>query len=197
MQSTTMFSTSRMFNDNGYAQMHIFSAVTIGVAGASLDCAIITCYHFTMMTTEWIAYAWAGLGLVLILMDIKLAQTIVLFLVGLAALSVGVALSWVPAMTPADQIKCFMGATLLWTVLLWRPLQRYKHHNSETFHNLKGRPIKLVSPHLSPGQKGQGKWSGTLVDVMLDANFDRTVTPADDLVIVRVEGTLFVIAPKV
>ncbi len=173
-----------------------FAGTALWSAQGCLDCVKYACYALTMMTTEWNAYAWAGLGLVLILMDIKLAQTVVLFLVGLAALSVGMTVSWMPAMALAEQFKWFMGATLLWTLLLWRPLQRYKHHNSETFHNLKGRTIELVSPHLSPGQKGQGRWSGTLVDVMLDADLDLTVTPSDDLVIVRVEGTLFVIGPK-
>ena len=149
------------------------------------------------MTAPTLSYIWALLGLVVILADIKLTQTIVLFLVGLAALTVGVTLSWMPHLIVPDQFKLFLFGIVFWALLLWRPLQRYKYHNSETFHNLKGRPVVLIGATLAPGTKGQGKWSGTCVDIMLAEDVQATVHQDQSLIIDHVEGTVFIVRPVV
>ena len=143
-----------------------------------------------------LSYAWALAGLMLIAIDFKLAQTIVLFLMGLAALTVGMALSYAPHLAMSEQIKIFMFASLLWTLVLWRPLQRFKYSNSEVFNNLKGRKVVLVDPILKPGAKGKGKWSGTLVEVQLAEDVKIEAKHGDVLLIESVDGTLFTVRPQ-
>ena len=144
---------------------------------------------------QTIMYLWAFSGIVLILIDIKLAQTIVLFLLGLGALTVAIVLTFHPLSAITDQAKVFLFSSIFWTLVLWRPLQKYKYSNSETFHNLKGRRVVLQDKELAPGSRGKAKWSGTIVEVKLADGVEQTVPMGSELIVKSVEGTLFIVQP--
>ena len=144
---------------------------------------------------QTIMYLWAFSGIALILIDLKLAQTIVLFLLGLGAITVAIVFTFHPLETLTEQAKTFLFSSIFWTLVLWRPLQKYKYNNSETFHNVKGRTVTLQDTELVPGARGKAKWSGTIVDVKLADGIEQTVPSGSELIVEHVEGTLFIVHP--
>jgi membrane protein implicated in regulation of membrane protease activity len=147
------------------------------------------------------ALAWFLFGATLITIEALTVPGIGLFLAGLGAdataLIVQSGLIGKAAFTA--QLTAFFAFTSLFTLLLWRPLQRYRSRRSPLdsgYHNLIGTTGRVAAGGLSHTTTGQVEWSGTHMNAVIDPSCGaETLTEGALVTILSVEGTTLNVAP--
>ena len=140
-----------------------------------------------------INYLWLIAGAVLVIFEFMLFSGIGFLFAGLAALTVGALAEMHVLNDLTMQWVVFFIATLVWTLVLWKPLKNYKlnqHH--QPFSDVVGQKAILITP-LAPGQQGRARWSGTIMNAKLDANNEGILAEGAEVHITRVEGNVLIV----
>ena len=146
---------------------------------------------FQFLSEHHIA-AWLLIGLVLIVAEMFMLPGLGMLFVGLGALSVGLLEIMYPKLHEMQYI-IFIVSTLLWFMLLWKPMNRhiYKKHVS-VVPNIIGSKVKVVHQALEVGSIGQVEWSGTVMNAKLSQNVTSSAKIGTMLEVVEVQGNVLV-----
>ena len=72
-------------------------------------------------------------------------------------------------------------------------MKYYKlNHEHSTFTDVVGKKALLITP-LAPGQIGQARWSGTIMNAKLDASVKDIITQDTEVLITAVEGNVLIV----
>jgi membrane protein implicated in regulation of membrane protease activity len=147
------------------------------------------------------AFLWLLLGIAAILAEIlAVAPGIGLLFTGLGALCVSLLLYSLPMteVSMLGQLTWFLGFTVVWAALLWRPLKRWRMPSAKsgTYSNMIGDRATVAGSGLVKGQSGQVTWSGTLMNAAFAPEVTVETLPAGAAVeIVAVQGNTLVVRP--
>ncbi len=149
------------------------------------------------MEPTTISYIWLITGVLLLLAEALGVSGVGLLFAGLGAFTVGflLKLGAVGADNTLLQFVCFLAATALWTVALWKPMRKfYSSKNKAGYSNMIGETAYVGSSGLKKGVVGEATWSGTIMRAELVADSIKdTVEGGAAVEIVEVRGvTLFV-----
>ena len=149
------------------------------------------------MEPTTISYIWLITGVLLLLTEAFGVTGVGLLFAGLGAFTVGflLKLGAVGADNTLLQFVCFLAATALWTVALWKPMRKfYSSKNKAGYSNMIGETAYVGSSGLKKGVVGEATWSGTIMRAELVADSIKdTVEGGAAVEIVEVRGvTLFV-----
>ncbi|MFQ3306825.1 MAG: hypothetical protein ACI8ZF_000055 [Candidatus Midichloriaceae bacterium] len=108
---------------------------------------------------------WFILGTLLMVIEMFLGGTIMLFFAGLASFTVAVILRFDLIQLPSfiEQVGAFFGALCIWSIILWKPakylsyISKYKNYDS-----MIGREAIVVSERIDKEHIGEVRWSGSL-----------------------------------
>jgi membrane protein implicated in regulation of membrane protease activity len=147
--------------------------------------------------------AWLVFGVFLIGVEAFTMPGLGLFLAGLGAICTAILIEAgvVGVAAEAAQFAWFFGLTVLWTIVLWVPLQKFrmasKGKTGAGFSNVIGETAIVGKDGLTRGTTGQVTWSGTLMSAELDAaSAAETLAAGAQVVIVSVFGTTLKVIPK-
>jgi len=149
------------------------------------------------------AFLWLLFGVVTILAEVlAVAPGVGLLFSGLGALCVSLLLYSLPdtGMSLVGQLTWFLGFTVAWAVLLWKPMKRWRMPSSKsgTYHNIVGDRATVAGGGLVKGQVGQVAWSGTLMNAELAPAVTVATLPVGAVVeVVAVQGNTFIVQPKI
>lgn len=109
---------------------------------------------------------WFILAIIMVAMEVLLGMTVVLLSAAMAAFTVGILIisTTIPAHEGVWQSVVFCGMTILWCLLLWRPMKnllRQHAHSKFTYNNIVGQTITL-SQTITKGEIGSVEWSGSI-----------------------------------
>ena len=140
---------------------------------------------------------WLIIGIVAMLIEIlAIIPGIGLLFIGLAALSVSILVATEIGSTVGliDQCVWFFGLTVVYAVVLWKPLKRWRLSSakSETYNNMVGDTAIVIESSLQQGIMGKVRWSGTIMNAKLHEN---AATAALDTTvkIIAVEGNILIV----
>jgi membrane protein implicated in regulation of membrane protease activity len=141
---------------------------------------------------------WFLLGLVLIILEVVMGFTIVLFFTSLAAFTVGFISyeKFVVFESVYWQFAAFFALTVFWAILLWKPLKRLKDRNAKNgeVKNFVGQAVEVIDADLTKNKTGNVKWSGTIVHAILHPEFREETLPVGTIAkIVDVRDKIFVV----
>lgn len=141
---------------------------------------------------ENINYVWLIAGGILIVFEFILLPGVGFLFAGLGALTVGGLSEGHVIEGQLAQWLVFFAATLVWTLILWKPLKNFRIHHHAPFSDMVGKKAILLTS-LAPGGKGQAKWSGTIMNARLDPNIKETFPEGAEVTIGHVEGNVLVV----
>lgn len=145
---------------------------------------------------------WLILAVLLIILEVSLGFTIVLFFSGLAAFSVSILLymNVISSQEVISQFAVFFVATAFWGVILWKPLKKIVKdisRNPDQYKNIIGEDCIVEDVKITRDRPGTVKWSGTLVRASIDQSNKRDEVFKDDvLVITNIVDNIFIIKDK-
>jgi inner membrane protein len=141
---------------------------------------------------------WFLLGLVLIVLEVVMGFTIVLLFTSLAAFTVGFIMYWKFMVFEGIywQFAAFFALTVIWALILWKPLKRLKERNSKhgNVQNFVGQSVEVIDADLTKINPGNAKWSGTIVKAIIHPDFREEKLPVGTIAkIVDVRDNVFVV----
>jgi membrane protein implicated in regulation of membrane protease activity len=140
---------------------------------------------------------WLIIGIAAMLVEIlAIIPGIGVLFMGLAALSVSilVATEMGADLSLVGQSAWFFGLTVVFAVVLWKPLKRWRISSAkgETYNNMVGDKAVVVENPLQQGVMGKVRWSGTVMNAKLHQ--DAVTATVDATVeIVAVEGNTLIV----
>ncbi len=140
---------------------------------------------------------WLIIGIVAMLIEIlAIIPGIGILFMGLAAFSVSilVATEMGAALSLVGQSAWFFGLTVVYAVVLWKPLKRWRISSAkgETYNNMVGDTAIVIENPLQQGIIGKVRWSGTVMNAKLHQ--DAVTATVDATVeIVAVEGNTLIV----
>ena len=135
---------------------------------------------------------WLMLGIACVVIDVFIAQTLVILFFGLGALTTALFAYWISDFN--HEIILFLATTVFWSAILWQPLTKRKRQ--QAYSNIIGQKVLVQSKNLAPGERGFGKWSGTSVNIELNPESE-SAKAGDLLIITKLSGiTFYVTKPK-
>lgn len=142
------------------------------------------------------AWLWLLAGALLIVLEVTIAPTLVLFLAGLSALTISLLLG-LEVIAPSAtiyQVGLWALCSGLYAVALWKPLKRWRFSaKSETYHNIVGGSVRVISA-ITKQQPGSVEWSGTTMRALLDESASVSTLEAGETgEITAVKGTILYI----
>lgn len=144
--------------------------------------------------TQNIILSWLVVGCICILFEAMAIPGVGLLFAGFAALTVGGLLQF--GVLGLDQYTIqaavFLGASFVWAAVLWVPLQQFhKKNKKEAYSNMVGDVAVVCNGPLLKNQRGEVKWSGTVMHAMLAENSTDIKLDDDTTVkIVAVDGNI-------
>ena len=149
------------------------------------------------------ANLWLAAGAALIAFEAFTAPGLGLFLAGFGAFCAAL-LTKAGVVDPANipaQFAWFFGTTALWTVVLWKPLRKFRtgrRHGGDAIqnNNLVGNTAVVARGGITPGGTGQVHWSGTLMQAELDASAPRALSEGEKVHIHAVTGNTLKVTPQ-
>ena len=137
---------------------------------------------------------WLIIGIAAMLIEIlAIIPGIGILFMGLAALSVSILVSTEmgAGLSLVGQSAWFFGLTVVFAVVLWKPLKRWRISSakSETYNNMVGDKAVVVENPLQQGVMGKVRWSGTVMNAKLHENITTAALDAT-VEIVAVEGNI-------
>ncbi len=140
-----------------------------------------------------INHLWLIAGAVLVIFEFFIAPGVGFLFAGLGAITVGALLQAGLINEQIWQWIIFLAATLVWLLVLYKPLARFKmSKDHKPFSDMVGRKAILVNS-LLPGETGQVKWSGTLMNARLDPSVKESIAGGAEVVITHVEGNVVLV----
>jgi membrane protein implicated in regulation of membrane protease activity len=144
---------------------------------------------------------WLALGIVAILVEVlAVAPGIGLLFSGFGALCVALLLYSLPGhdISTLGQLVWFLGFTVAWGVMLWKPLKRWRMPSSKsgTYSNMVGDRAIVINAPLTRATGGQVMWSGAIMNAELAPDSHTDTLPPDTAVeIVAVRGNTLLVKP--
>ena len=146
-----------------------------------------------MQILENITYLWLIAGAILVICEFLLISGVGFLFAGLGALTVGLLLEIGMAPSLLAQWIIFFAATALWTLLLLKPLARFRlSQGQHEFSDMLGKKAILLST-LEPGKTGQARWSGTIMNAKLDSHHKTSLSEGTEVMITKVEGNTLIV----
>lgn len=140
---------------------------------------------------------WLVAGGILILIESLTMPGIGFLYAGLAAISVGglLSLDYIDQTDVVAQLSWFFGLTAVWAALLWKPMKRFRYHNSDKeYQNIVGSIATVKSEALVKKKHGKVEWSGTIMkaDLSADSAVD-SVEAGQQVKIIALEGNRVIV----
>lgn len=150
------------------------------------------------MTT---GYVWLIIGVVLFAMEAFGLPGIGLMFAGIGALAagIGIQVGLIAADAYALQGVVFLLATAAVTVLLWKPIQKFRLQTKQKplYDTLIGGTATVIGGPLIKGTEGQISWSGTIMKAELAETAPFAELPEGTRVtIVETRGSMAMVVPK-
>lgn len=145
------------------------------------------------MLFDYVIEIWLLVGLLSLIVEFLQFPGIGFLFLGLGALSNAILIHIYPGFAK-DQYTCFGLLSFAWFLLLWWPLKKYagrSNKKQESF-GILGAEVELVSD-LLPGDMGQVKWSGTIMNARLDHSETKIAEVGQRLYIKAVEGNVLIL----
>lgn len=142
---------------------------------------------------------WYLLSALLFLLEAAAIPGIGFFFAAIGALSVGLLVQWdIIGASWLAQTTAFFFLTGLWTVLLWKPLQKLRPSKfaQDKHHDIIGRKAIVGPEGLVKGKRGHATWSGTLMSARLADDANEDAPAGAEMKIVDLEGSTLVLKDK-
>jgi membrane protein implicated in regulation of membrane protease activity len=136
---------------------------------------------------------WLVLGAVCLIIELQVSGIGFLFL-GLGSLSNAALIYTYPNLSQY-QYSFFGLLSFLWFIILWWPLRRYmqaKSKNTQHYMDMVGSEVEIYNSSLLPGDLGQVKWSGTVMNARLDEMEQNSAAIGDKLFITAIHGNILI-----
>ena len=133
---------------------------------------------------------WLIAGVILVTLEFTMIPGVGMLFAGVAALLVGV-LTETIGISFTYQCVIFLAATILFIVLLYKPLRNYQSTKDANYSNMIGETATVIGT-LTPGQTGQVKWSGTIMKAKLQSA-SGTLSEGQQVTITAVEGNILTV----
>lgn len=147
---------------------------------------------------QW--HYWYLLSLLLFILEAAAISGVGLFFAALGALTLGlfVQVGLFPHTDWLVQTTAFFFLTGLWTIALWKPLQKMRLRRAakgEKHHDVIGRNAEVGPSGIQKGKKGNAYWSGALISARLadDATIENAKA-GEELKIVALDGATLILA---
>lgn len=143
---------------------------------------------------------WLVVGVVLFIAEM-IVPGIGLLFAGCAALTVGMLLNFsvVPVDNSLLHLLIFVGATVAWTVILWKPIQKLRlGRNKTSYNNIIGETAIVTDKGLSKTQGGEVFWSGANMRAKLDEKSTvQHLETGSQVIIKEINGNVLTVIPKI
>ncbi len=142
---------------------------------------------------------WLILAVLLMVLEVVLGFTVVLFFSGLACFTVAALIyfGYIELNSIVAQFAAFFLATTIWTIVLWKPFRTLvkKLYNSDaTATNILGQEAIIANGPLRAGKIGLVAWSGTVVKAKLDTNSKhRTLEAGTTVIVIAIKDNIFIV----
>ena len=146
---------------------------------------------------DYIAQFWFLIGIILMVLEVALGMTIVLFFASLSAFTIGFFI-YTGKLDPANLIAqgiLFLAFTLVWAALLWKRLKNFRDSksNSDEYKNIIGQSAVILGD-LHKGKMGSVKWSGTTVKAEIDPNSKHhLLAKNEEVTVISVKNNIFIV----
>lgn len=140
---------------------------------------------------------WMLVGAAFIALEAFGISGIGFFFAGLGALTLGGLMSFnvIYPESIYSQLSWFMGFSIIWTILLWKPLKKIMSSSEkDSFSNIIGTRGTVSGAPLQKGSVGRVRWSGTTMkaQVVSSAKVD-TIDAGTDVWIHGIEGNMLLV----
>ncbi|MFV9875796.1 MAG: NfeD family protein [Rickettsiales endosymbiont of Dermacentor nuttalli] len=142
-----------------------------------------------------IHYVWMVVGVALVLLEVLTVPGIGILCAGLAAVIVGIMILF--GLIFYDyyilQMGWFFAWTLLWAMMLWRPLLKLRY-SERAYHNIIGEHAIVYKNDLIKGKTGEVKWSGTVMKALIvnDSN-ESSIGVNQEVIIKNLKGNILLV----
>ena len=141
--------------------------------------------------------AWLLIGILLIIVEVIGLPGIGFIFASLGAITLGglMVSDIVVVEGLLDQVAYFLFFTIVWAVILWKPLKRsLKNPSDDTYQNIVGSYGETTYGALKVGKVGYIKWSGTRIRARIRPESDTKIIKERETVFVhgQSDGILFV-----
>ena len=141
-------------------------------------------------------HLWLIAGVILIILEFVLMPGVGFLFAGLAALVVGAITELNISHSQAVEWIVFFVATIIFAAFLWAPFSRFRLNKSnKVFSDMVGHKAILVNS-IAPGETGQVKWSGTIMNAKLTADAVYSLAAGADVTIKEVVGNTVIVASE-
>lgn len=137
-------------------------------------------------------YIWLIAGAILIILEITTIPGVGFLFAGLGALMLGIFMELGFVEKPLWQWIIFFGLTVIWAVVLWKPLKNFRQGNNPPFKDMEGQKA-IVTGKLEPGKTGHAKWSGTKMKAKLDESAKKAKADGDEVEVVGLDGNILIV----
>lgn len=149
--------------------------------------------------SENTAIFWMLFGAALLAAEVFLAPGIGFLFAGFAGITVGglIALGVMTGSIPL-QIAGFLGFTVFWAMLLWKPIKMLRVSKStETYSDFEGKPVVVNSNSVKRTGSGLVMWSGSIFNAKVSKNSGKAeFAKGEEAFIESIEGTTLIITDK-
>lgn len=141
--------------------------------------------------------SWLIAGIICLALEALGVNGVGLLFAGTGAFTAGVWVYITPNTSSLAQYVIFFVATCVWTVLLWKPIQRFHAQKAGGYNNIVGDTAYIGVGGLTKDGVGEATWSGTIMKARLspDANVE-AVAGGSQVVIAEVTGNTLIVKPK-
>ncbi|WPX96552.1 NfeD family protein [Candidatus Bandiella euplotis] len=141
---------------------------------------------------------WYLLGALLLIMEMLMGGTIIMFFAGIAAFSVAFVIRFdvVTLNSIISQVGMFCAFLCFWSISLWKPARYIVNLNkpAKDYNNFEGSVAVVYSDELDNKKVGEIKWSGAVCKAKLTAvNGVAPVRKGDNVKIISVENNVFLV----
>jgi len=136
---------------------------------------------------------WLFVGVFCITIEFLHLPNIGFLFLGLGALSNGILINFFNDLV-FYQLIIFGLASLSWFLILWLPLKHYlyKKNKQSAYSDMIGNEVYVFSSPIIIGNIGQVRWSGTIMNAMLDIDEKDKVEIGEKLYIKEIRGNTLI-----
>lgn len=150
------------------------------------------------LISQNVGVSWAILGSILVLIEITMLPAIGFLFAGLGAITLGGLVSYglVSAQTSIFiQISYFFALTIVWTIVLWVPIQRLRKGGGK-YNDMIGSTGVVEGVGLERGKTGKVRWSGAVMKARLAENTNMdSLKHGDEVTVIGVKGNMLYVQP--
>ena len=143
-------------------------------------------------------FIWMALGILLMILEMSIIPGIGFLFAGLGAVTTFLLLEFsVINIDWVSNIAVFLGASVIWGIILWKPLKKALNSSKDTYSHMVGDSCKVIGVDLVKGEVGKVSWSGTVMKAKIDnKEHAKTITVGSIAEIVSVKGNTLYIKQK-